>query len=199
MTLGDYIDRIRYELKDQTLDREYLRQKINAARRDIAHSTKCLHCISRCESEAGEGQYRVPHAARDAVFVDLIEVFTCKYDGKILVELTPREMLIRKQYYTTNGTPLYFALFGGEAQPSGWIELLPVPDTSLKVIDVHGAQFPQPFLKENEVCELHDVIQDIVVNQVEGDILLKRWHPAGITMLNRNRDRIRRHTNLKII
>jgi len=206
MRLRDYVDRIRYELKDPSLGREYLRQKINTARRYTAYITKCLQCVSQCESTAGEGKYRVPHAKRDTeitdlgtTFVDLIEVYTCKYDGDMLDELTPRELRIKQQYYTTNGTPLYFALFGGEAQPGGWIELLPVPDTSLKIIDVHGAQLPLPLIYDNHVCELNDVIQEIVIEQVEGDILLKRWHPAGITMLNRVRDKIRSHINLRLI
>jgi len=199
MRLKDFVDKIRYELKDPSLEWEYLRQEINAARREIAFKTQCLQCISQCESESGEPRYRVPHAERDNVFVDLIEIFTLKYDGTKLEELTPREMLIKQQYYTSAGTPCYFSLFGGTAQPSGWIELLPTPDTSFKVIEVHGAQFPQPLVAMTDVCELHDIIQKIVVNEVEGGILLKRWHPAGITMLNRNRDKIRDHINLKVI
>lgn len=199
MNLNDYIGKIRYELKNESLGWEYLRGEINAARRKIARRTRCLQCLSRCESEATVSQYRVPHAERDNEFVDLISIRTLTYDGVPLEELTPRELIFKKQYYTSAGTPLYFALFGAEAQPGGWIELLPVPDTSFKIMEIQGVQYPQPLVEGADICELNDEIQHIVVNQVEGEILLKRWHPAGITMLKINREDIRDKTELEVI
>ncbi|MCK4574911.1 hypothetical protein KAU34_00730 [candidate division WOR-3 bacterium] len=195
-TLKDYIDRIRYELKDSKLPWEFLRQTINVGRRKIARKTRCLKCKSQCESTKDEGEYRIPRSGSDNTFVDCVEILDVYYDGELLDWIDPWEMRFKLQT-SSSGVPTHYTYFGGHSQLTGYIQLYPFPSESLKIILIHAIQFPQPLINKNSVCELNDIIHDIVIDYVEAKILVKKWHPQAHTLLKEVKEDIKDNLKLK--
>lgn len=195
-TLKDYIDRIRYDLKDPKIPWEFLRQAINTTRRKVARKTRCLECRSQCESTKDEGKYRIPRSASDNTFVDCVEILDVYYDGDLLDWIDPWEMRYKLQT-ESSGVPEWYTYFGGHSQPTGYIQLYPFPNVSLKVILIHAIQFPQPLISKNSVCELNDIIRDIVIDYLEAKIFLKKWHPQAHTLLKEAKEDIRDNVKLK--
>lgn len=181
MTLRDYIDQIRFELNDEKMSWEYARVQVNHARREIAKRTRCQHCTSILTTTIGGNKYRIPYASSDSDFVDVIEVLDVLYDGEPLDWINNQEM-VYKESLASSGTPIYWSYFGGEAQPSGYVQVEPKPDAA-KTLKIHAIQFPLPLINNTDTCELNDVIQQMVVNKVVGEILLKRGHPEGSQIL----------------
>ena len=194
--LKDYIDRIRFDLKDPKMPWEALRLQINAARRKIAKRTRCLECRSSCDSEKDEGKYQVPRSEKDNTFVDCVEVLDVYYDGTLLEWINPWEMRYKLQTEVSD-VPAWYSYFGGIAQPTGYIQLYPFPNESFKTILIHAIQFPQPLVSRNDACELNDIIQDIVIDYVEAKILLKKWHPQAHTLLRLVEKDIKDNVKLK--
>ena len=195
MTLKDYYDIITFELKDYKLPWEYLRIQINNARREIAKRTRCLHCVSTISSVVGDNMYRIPHSEQNDAYVDLVDVLDVTYDSKPLQWVNPHEMTY-KAYIVVQSTPEYWTYYGGESQLTGYIQLEPTPN-EVKTISVRAIQFPQPLEASAQSCELNDVIQKIVIDQVVAEILLKRGQPEGRTLLREVEKRIYQNTWLK--
>jgi len=181
MTLKDYNDIIQYELKDYDLPWEYVHHQVNTARREIAKLTRCLQCRSTLTSRIGDNQYRVPRSERDNDYIDIVMVLGVKYDGLVLEWLNNDEISYRSES-SSQGTPTHWAYFGGEAQPTGYIQLEPTPDAE-KEIEVRAIQYPQPLIYPSDECELNDVVQKIVSDLVVGEIMTKRGRPEGATLL----------------
>jgi len=196
MTLKDYVDIIRFEMKDNNIPEKYLQTQINLVRREIAYKTRCLECYSECLAEVDVYKYRFPRSSTDTAYVDLVEILTLKYDGVMLEDIAPDEMHYLRENDLT-GTPRNFTLIGGKSQPTGFVELWPTPDVSGKTIWIHAIQYPSPLVSMSGVCELQDAIQRIVLNQIVGEYMLKSWRTPGISLINFNKDEIRDHTKLK--
>lgn len=196
MTLDDYIDTIRFELGQLDLPPEYLRRQINYARREVARRTRALECTSQCDSVADQADYRIPHSSNDSTFVDCVTVLDIKYDGNLITWTNPRDMNYRATL-EQSGEPIYWCYYGGESQPTGYIKLEPTPDTAGKIIEIHSIQFPLPLINNADICELNDIIQQVVIHYVEGLILSKRGFKEGATLLQLAERGIRDNTKLR--
>lgn len=198
MNLANYIDLIKYELKSPDIPFEYLRRKVNAARREIARTTRCLECESQCESQANTYAYQIPHSSNDDAFVDLIEILDCKHKGLLLDWINAREMRYKLEY-ASYGVPEEYSYFGGESQGNGKLILYPGTQNALETIEISAIQYPLPLIKPIDICEMPDILQEYAAELVEALILIKRWHPQGHTLLNRVTKEIRQHINLRSI
>lgn len=198
MNLINYIDLIKFEIKSPDIPFVYLRRKVNAARREIARTTRCLECESQCESQANTYAYQVPHSSNDDTFVDLIEILDCKHEGLLLDWINASEMRYNLQHITY-GVPEEYSYFGGESQGTGKLILYPGTQNAFETIEISAIQYPLPLIHKTDVCEMPDILQEYVSELVEALILIKRWHPQGSTLLNRVNREIRQHINLKSI
>ena len=129
----------------------------------------------------GTSKYRIPSASNDSEFVDCAEVLDVLYDGETLDWINNQEMVYKATFEAT-GVPMYWSYFGGQAQNTGYIQLEPTPNEA-KTIRIHAIQLPIPLTSGGQPCELNDIIQKLVVNQVEGEIMTKRGHPEGVQLL----------------